>query len=261
MRPKVQTNVQKSVMLPNFGTICYAIFMDSLSIQQSEQIKTGKKITILLADDHPLYRQALRSNLEKHSDLRVIGEADDGRQAVDLTAKYTPDIVIMDISMPELNGLDATREIKQRFPLTSVLVLTVHEDSEHILEILNAGASGYLTKKVIGETVVSAIRSLMSGEFVLAAPVFQKILKHALRYSAKPSALEYGDKLTARELDILKLAAKGLSNKDIASALELSIRTVKAYMAELFTKLNVTSRTSAVIAGLRAGLIQSEDIE
>ncbi len=235
--------------------------MDFLSTQEPEQAKTGKKTTILLADDHPLYRQALRANLEKHYDLEVVAEADDGRQAIDLTSRYSPDIVIMDISMPELNGLDATRQIKQRFPSTAVLVLTVHEDSEHIFEILDAGASGYLTKKVTGETVVSAIRSLMSGEFVLAAPVFQKVLKHALRYSAKPSILEYGEKLTAREQDILKLAAKGLSNKDIASALELSVRTVKAYMAEIFTKLNVTSRTGAVIAGLRAGLIQSEDIE
>lgn len=235
--------------------------MDSLSTTQPEQTKTKKKTSILLADDHPLYRQALRANLEKNSDLEVVAEADDGRDAIELTERFSPDVVIMDISMPELNGLDATREIKQRFPLTAVLVLTVHEDSEHILERLDAGASGYLTKKVTGETVISAIHSLLSGEFVLAAPVFQKVLKHALRYSARPSVLEYGEKLTTRELDILKLAAKGLSNKDIALGLELSVRTVKAYMAEIFVKLNVTSRTGAVIAGLRAGLIQSEDID
>lgn len=220
-----------------------------------------KKISILLADDHPLYRQALRVNLEKHNDLIIVAEADDGNEAFKLAAELLPDIVIMDISMPVVNGLDATRSIKENNPETAVLVLTVHEDSEHILEILDAGASGYLTKKVTGETVVSAIRSVISGEFVLAAPVFHKVLKHALKYSFKPALMGEREKMTARELDILKLAAKGLSNKDIASASELSVRTVKAYMAEIFTKLNVTSRTGAVIAGLRAGIIHSEDIE
>ena len=213
------------------------------------------KIGVILADDHPLMRQALRNVLEKQADFEIVAEADDGEEAVSLAAELVPDVVIMDISMPKLNGIEATRQIKAKNPEIIVLALTVHDDSEHILGILEAGATGYLTKGVFGNQVIQAIRSTVSGEAILSSQISQQILKYALRHVTKPIPLDAGEKLTARELEILKLAAKGMSNKDIALELNISLATVKGYMASTFTKLGVTSRTEAVTTGLRAGFI------
>ncbi len=219
------------------------------------------KITILLADDHPLFRMALRGLLEKQDDFEVIAEAGDGEEAVRLAMELVPNVVVMDISMPGLNGLEATRQIKAARPDMAVLVLTVHSDSEHILGILEAGAAGYLTKSVFGDEVLHAIRGVVAGETVMSAPILQQILKHALRYATKPLLLDAGEKLTVRELEILRLAAKGMSNKDIALELDLSLRTVKGYLADVFSKLKVGSRTEAVITGLRAGFLALDDLE
>jgi DNA-binding NarL/FixJ family response regulator len=215
----------------------------------------------MLADDHPLLRQALRDVLEKQPDFEVIAEASDGEEAVKLATKLLPDVVIMDISMPVLNGLEATKQIKENCPLTAVLVLTVHSDSEHILSILRAGAGGYLTKSVYGDEVIHAVRSLVSGETVLSPAVSRQIFKYAFQHSAKPKNLGMGNTLSARELEVLNLAARGISNQDIADRLGLSLRTVKGYLADLFLKLNVASRTEAVIIGLRKGILTLKDLE
>ena len=220
-----------------------------------------QKTRIILADDHPLLRQALRDVLEKQSDFEVISEASDGEEAVKLATKLIPDVVIMDISMPKLNGLEATKQIKESCPSIGVLVLTVHSDSEHILSILRAGAGGYLTKSVYGEEVVHAVRALVSGETVLSPSVSQQIFKYAFQHATKPRSLNAGDKLSAKELEVLSLAAKGISNKDIALRLGLSLRTVKGYLADLFLKLNVASRTEAVIISLRKGILTLKDLE
>ena len=219
------------------------------------------KITIMLADDHPLLRQALADILNRQADFEIIAEAGDGEEAVKLATELVPDVVIMDISMPKLNGLEATRQIKAKCPNVAILVLTVHSDSEHILGILEAGAAGYLTKSVFGEEVINAVRGVASGETVLSAPILQRILKHALQFMPKSFDLATGEKLSSRELGILKLAARGMSNKDIALKLDLSPRTVKAYLAEIFSKLRVGSRTEAVITGLRAGFLALDDLE
>ncbi len=218
-------------------------------------------ITVLIADDHPLLRQALRTVLERQADVQVVAEAADGDQAVRLVAELLPDVVIMDIGMPIMNGFEATRAIKANSPHTSVLVLTVHNDSEHVLGILDAGADGYLIKSVFGEEIINAVRAVVTGETIFSAQVFQQLLKHAIRYPTKPVVLGTGEKLTSRELEILKMAAKGLGNKDIAAGLNLSLRTVKGYMVEIFSKLGVASRTEAVITGLRAGLLALTDLE
>jgi NarL family two-component system response regulator LiaR len=220
-----------------------------------------KKTRVMLADDHPLLRQALRHVLETQPDIEVIAEASDGEEAVRFAAELVPDVVIMDISMPKLNGLEATKQIKARYPAIGVLVLTVHSDNEHIISILQAGAGGYLTKSVYGDEVVHAVRALVCGETVLARSVSQEIFKYAFRYSIKPTKLNIDDQLSARELEVLNVAAKGISNKDIALKLGLSVRTVKAYLAEIFLKLNVASRTEAVIVSLRRGLISIDDLE
>jgi NarL family two-component system response regulator LiaR len=171
---------------------------------------------VILADDHPLLRQALRDVLEKQPDFEVIAEASDGEEAVRLATELVPDVVIMDISMPNLSGLEATKQIKERCPAIAVLVLTVHSDSEHILSILQAGAGGYLTKSVYGDEVTHAVRALISGETVLSPTVSQQIFKYAFQHTVKPKGLDVGEKLSARELEVLSLAAKGISNKDIA---------------------------------------------
>lgn len=224
------------------------------------QYKTNK-IRIMLADDHPLLRQALRNVLEKQHDFEIVAEASDGEEAVMLTTELIPDVVIMDISMPKLNGLEATKQIKTKFPMIAVLVLTVHTDNEHILGILQAGAGGYLTKSVYGNEVISAVHALVAGETVLSHSVSQQILKYAFQHFIKPVSLDASDKLTTRELEVLKLAAKGICNKEIALKLGLSLRTVKGHLADLFLKLSVASRTEAVVISLRKGILTLDDLE
>jgi two-component system, NarL family, response regulator LiaR len=220
-----------------------------------------EQIKILLADDHPLLRRALKNILLKQDGFNIVGEASDGEEAVHLAAKLKPDVVIMDISMPKLNGLEATRQIKTMVPNMIVLVLTVHDDKEHIMGMLEAGAAGYLTKSIFGEEIVHAIRTVVSGEAVLSPLILQKILKDSLPCLPQPLPLNIGEKLTVRELEILKLAARGMNNKDIAKHLGLSLRTVKGYMVEIFTKLRVGSRTEAVVTSLRLGFLNLSDME
>jgi NarL family two-component system response regulator LiaR len=231
------------------------------TLESSSKHYKSNKIRIVLADDHPLLRQALKDVLAKQSDFEVIAEASDGEEAVRLATKLNPNVVIMDISMPKLNGLEATEQIKAKCPAIAVLVLTVHSDSEHILSILQAGAGGYLTKSVYGDEVIYAIRALVCGETVLSPAVSQQVFKYAFQHTIKPKGLDLGDKLSSRELEVLSLAARGKSNQDIALQLDLSLRTVKSYLANLFLKLNVASRTEAVIVGLREGILTLDDLE
>jgi NarL family two-component system response regulator LiaR len=219
------------------------------------------KISILIADDHPLLRQSIRNVLEQESDFQVLAEAGDGEEAVKLVNEMEPDVVIMDIGMPNMDGLEATRQIKASHPQIAILVLTVHSDDEYILGILQAGAAGYLTKSVFGEEVVQAVRGIIAGDMVLSPTIGQKLLKHAARYPTKPVPLDAGERLSTRELEIIKLAARGMSNKDIAAEIGLSLRTVKGHLAEIFSKLRVGSRTEAIITGIRAGFISLDDIQ
>ena len=223
--------------------------------------RESQKISILLADDHPLLRQALRDVLDRQTDFEVVAEAGDGEEAVKLATELVPDVVIMDISMPKLNGLEATRKIKASLPSIAVLVLTIHTDDQYIIGILQAGAAGYLIKSVFGEELIQAVRGVVAGEMVLSSSVGQRLLTHAARYPTKSVSLDACEKLSTRELEILKLAAQGMSNKEIASELGISLRTVKGYLADIFSKLRVGSRTEAVILGLRAGFLSLDEIQ
>ncbi len=227
------------------------------------ELTQGKpdKITVVLADDHPLLREALRNILEKEVDFEIVGDAGDGEEAVRLATELVPCVVIMDISMPKMSGLEAIRQIKAKCPEIGILVLTVHDDSEHILGILEAGAAGYLTKAVFGKEVVQAVRAVATGETVLSSSVSQQLIKHALRHMTKPVSLDKSDRITSRELEILRLAAHGMSNRDIAERLCLSLRTVKGYLQEIFSKLSVASRTEAVIIALRSGILTLDDLD
>ncbi len=235
--------------------------MASLRLNSNKTPKKGPKTTVLMADDHPLLRQSIRSVLEQEQDLEVIGEARDGEEAVHLADELLPDVILMDIAMPKMDGLEATRRIKASHPDIAVLVLTIHSDDQHIIGILEAGAAGYLTKSVFGEEVVQAVRGVIAGEMVLSPAIGQRLIKQAARYPLKAIPLERGDKLSVRELEIIKLAARGMSNKDIANELGLTLRTVKGHLSDIFGKLNVGSRTEAVIAGLRSGFLSIDDIQ
>jgi NarL family two-component system response regulator LiaR len=227
----------------------------------SASTKHSSKTRIVLADDHPLLRQALKDVLQKETAFEIVGEAADGEEAVKLAAELTPDVVIMDISMPNLDGLQATQQIQEKYPNVAVLVLTVHTDDECILEILKAGAAGYLIKSAFGDEVIHAVRAVATGDMVLSAPIGERLLKQAARFPTRPVLLDAGEKLSARELEVLKLTARGLSNKDMASALDIKERTVKGHLADIFAKLRVASRTEAVIAGLQAGFLSLDDIQ
>jgi len=241
--------------------LCYNVRVTILISGFDNSKDKPDKIRIMLADDHPLLRQAIRYNLEKQTDFEIVAEVSDGEEAVRLAVEMVPDVVIMDISMPEINGLEATRQIKAKCPKIAILVLTVHDDAEHILSILEAGAAGYLTKRVFGNEVIQAIRGVATGDTILSPTISKLIIKYALRNKTKPVPLYAGEKITTRELEVLRLAAVGMSNKDIATTLEISQSTVKSYFSEIFSKLNVGSRTEAVIAALQSNIITLEDIK
>ena len=226
-------------------------------------IKDKKEITqILIADDHPMMRQSLRSFLEKQTDFEVIAEAGDGEEAIRLALETIPDVVIMDISMPKINGLEATKRIKEKCPEVAVLILTAYTDIEYIIGLVEAGAAGYLTKNIFGEEIAQAIRSVVAGESVLTPAVLQKLIQLAPRKLPTPGLrLNSGEKLSSREHEILTLAARGLSNKDIALELGISVRTVKSHLADIFSKLEVGSRTEAVMKGLQEGFLKVENLQ
>jgi DNA-binding NarL/FixJ family response regulator len=218
------------------------------------------KTRILLVDDHPLVRRALRDILEKEPDLEVVGEAGDGLQALEMTEQHHPDIVIMDISMPRMNGVEATKQIKASDPLTSVLILTVHTDVETIFSILQAGASGYLVKSIFGPEVIHTIRAVMDGDMVLSREVSQEVLKYSLHHATRPVKPISQERLSAKGVEVLALAAKGLSNKEIGAQLGVSEATVKSYFVDVFQKLNVRSRTEAIFVGLKSGILSLDDL-
>jgi DNA-binding NarL/FixJ family response regulator len=219
-----------------------------------------KTYKMVIVDDHPLVCKALKDELAKDAQFEIVAKASDGLEGVRLVAEFKPDVVIMDIGLPKLNGIEATRQIKTAFPDIQVMILTVYDDIEHILGILESGADGYLTKNILVEDIIQSVRLMVSGEIVLSPRIFRQVLKYALRYNTKPKSINTAVRLTSRESEILGLLAKGLSNKEIADKLGLGSRTVKSYLVDIFSKLNVCSRTAAVITGLQAGLIKLDDL-
>lgn len=218
-----------------------------------------EKIKVVIADDHVVVREGTRELLERENDLKVVGEAGDGEEAVRLVTELKPDVAIIDIAMPKLNGIEATKQIKALYPATAVLILTAYDNDQYIFALLEAGAAGYLLKNVRGQEVVEAVRAVHAGESVLHPVVARKVLNRFVPSSREAKNREV-EELTDRELEVLKRAAKGLSNKDIAQELCLSVRTVQAHLGNIFGKLMVASRTEAVVHGLRKGLLSLEDL-
>ena len=217
-------------------------------------------ISVLLAEDHVITRQGIRRLLEDERGLTVIGEASDGEEAVQMVTEMKPDVVIMDIAMPKLNGIEATRQIKLIHPSTGVLILSAYDDDEYVFALLKAGAAGYLLNNVSGDELSRAIRAVYKGEPVLDPIIARKIMNY-FRLPGKVRGLERpSEHLSNRETDIIKLAAKGMTNKDIADKLHLSNRTVEGHLRTIFNKLGVGSRTEAVLYGLRKGWFTLEEL-
>jgi DNA-binding NarL/FixJ family response regulator len=215
-------------------------------------------IEVIVADDHPFIRKAIKTVLDSTTDIQVVAEASNGVEALKYVTELKPDVVIMDIGMPEMNGLEATRQIKLKNPKTAVLILTVYEDSEHIIGLLKAGAAGYLIKDIFDNELVHSIYNVVAGEMVLSNQAASQLIK----YAHNPSQhTDIKTNLTARELEVLNLAAKGKTNKEIGTLLKLSPISVKSCLSVIFTKLGVGSRTEAVMVGLRSGLLTIKDLE
>lgn len=219
-----------------------------------------RTIRVLLVDDHSVLREGIRKLLEQEPDIEVVGEAADGPQAIALANVCRPDVVLMDVLMPGLTGIEATRQIKKSNPSTAVLILSAYDDDRYVIGLLEAGAAGYLLKCAFGREIVQALRTVHAGESVLHPTVAARLLARAARSPSLASSLPSDEPLTQRELQVLRLAARGDSNKGIASKLVLSVPTVKAHLVNIFSKIGVASRTEAVVEGLRRGWIDSTDL-
>jgi len=215
-------------------------------------------IRILLADDHVVVREGTRRILEREPDLVVVAEASDGREAIALADQHRPDVAVVDVSMPVMSGIEATRGIKERAPRTAVLVFTAYDYDEYVFAILEAGAAGYLLKDSRGSELVNAVRRVYAGESVLHPAIAKKVLDRVAHGMGSAHQSD-SEMLTDRELEVLGLAAEGLSNRDIAGRLYVSPRTIQSHMANIFGKLQVGSRTEAVMVGLRRGWIRLDD--
>jgi len=217
-------------------------------------------VKVLVVEDHLITRQGICRLLEDENDLTVIGQAGDGEEAVQMVTDLEPDVVIMDVAMPKLNGIEATRQIKLIRPATAVLILSAYDDDEYVFGLVEAGAAGYLLKTASGEELSRAIQAVYKGEPVLDPTIARKILNR-LRFPDKiQRATTPIEHLSSREIGIIRLAAKGMKNKDIANELHLSRRTVEGSMRNIFNKLGVGSRTEAVINAMRRGWLTLEEL-
>jgi NarL family two-component system response regulator LiaR len=217
------------------------------------------KIRVLLADDHVVLREGTRELLEREGDIEVVAEAGDGEEAVRLTSQWSPDVAIMDIAMPKLNGIEATRQIKNVHPGTAVLVLSAYDDDQYVFALLEGGAAGYLLKNVRADELVRAVRAVHAGESVLHPTITRKVLDRFASPEPEPAQEDVLDHLSERELEVLTLASRGMTNQEIADELVLSIRTVQTHLSNIFSKMEVGSRTEAVIQALKKGWLTLED--
>ncbi|HSC86227.1 MAG TPA: response regulator transcription factor [Polyangiaceae bacterium] len=216
----------------------------------------SEKTTILLADDHQLLREGLRGLLDAQPELRVVGEAGDGRTAVKMALELEPEVVILDVSMPELNGIEATRQIVAALPKTRVLSLSMHTDRQTVVEALRAGASGYLAKMSPFQEMLRAVRTVAAGQRYLSQSVAGAVMDELLNPGAPSSAYS---ELTSREREVLQLLAEGKSSKEIASALSISSRTVDVHRKHLMDKLELRSAAQLTLYAVKQGLVSLDD--
>jgi two-component system, NarL family, response regulator NreC len=215
------------------------------------------KIRVLLADDHAIVRDGVRLILNAQSDMEVVGEASNGDEALDLARTLKPDLVLMDIGMPGVNGLEATKLLKQTQPPLHILILTMHDDEDYFFRILAAGASGYVLKGAGSDELLSAIRAVMQGGVYLYPTMAKKLVGDFLK--PHENATDDKDPLTPREREVLKLIAAGRTNREIAEVLVLSLNTVQTHRLHIMEKLNMHNRTELIKYAIRRGLIDAEE--
>lgn len=219
-----------------------------------------EKIKILLADDHPAFREGLSRLLSEQDDFIIVGEAVDGEEAVKLANELKPDVAVVDVAMPNLSGIEATKQIKEVCPDTAVLIVSAYDDEPYVINAIEAGAAGYLLKSIRVRELSAAIRAVHNDEMIFDSSAARKVFDSMTVSKDKTSTDELSNPLNRREFEVLKLAAKGMSNKEIAQELTISIRTVQSHLVNIFTKLNVNSRTEAVLHALREEWIALDDL-
>lgn len=216
------------------------------------------KLRILIADDHTLVREGISALLKFYDDIEVVGEASNGKEAIDKVNELNPDVVLMDIAMPGLGGLEATLEIKKRHPDTKILVLTQYSDKEYVNRFLKAGVSGYILKKAVGTELISAIRAVSKGELYLYSSIASEVVAGYLDSGKRPVKEPRYDSLTDREKQILKLLAEGNRHKEIANLLDISVKTVIAHQTHISEKLDIHSRAGLIKYAIQKGIIKIE---
>ncbi|WP_123041587.1 response regulator [Cohnella candidum] len=215
-------------------------------------------LRILLADDHPMFREGLLSALRHHEEFEVVGEAGGGREAVELAESLQPDVILMDVGMPEMNGITATRTIVNAHPHIHVLILTMFDDDASVFSAMKAGALGYLLKGSDKEDILRAIVAAGNGEAIFSPSIARKMMYYFKTITRKPHVADLFPKLTEREQEVLELIADGLSNEEIARKLDITIKTVRNNVSNLLNKLQVTDRAQAILLAKEAGLGHSE---
>ena len=211
-------------------------------------------VNILIVDDHTLFRTGIRKMLEAESDMRVVGEAATGREALEQSRQLMPDVILMDVKMPDMDGIEATRRLCREMPHVGVIFCTMFEDDEFVFAGLQAGGRGYILKDADPETMLRAIRAVAHGESLLGSTIAQKVMR---QFSAVPDRqMAVVDDLTPRELEVLTLIAEGLPNKEIAQELTISEKTVKNHINNIFSKLHVYDRSQAMLYAIRQGLVK-----
>jgi DNA-binding NarL/FixJ family response regulator len=212
-------------------------------------------IRVLLAENHTIVRKGLRALLDDETDIEVVGEAEDGREAVDQVERLSPDVVLMDITMPLLNGVEATRQIKAQHPRVQVLGLTRHENEEYIYQLLRAGASGYVVKQAAPAELVEAIRTVFGGDTYLSPSINPSVVEEYIRQANAMVKKGPEERLTPREREVLQLVAEGRMNREIAQVLSISVKTVEHHRANLMSKLGLYSAAELTQYAIRMGVI------
>ncbi|MGD1996201.1 MAG: response regulator transcription factor [Anaerolineae bacterium] len=214
----------------------------------------SNKIRVLLADDHAVVRQGIRRFLEEAGDIEVVAEAENGTEALRLVGAHQPDVAVLDIRMPEMTGVEATRRIKRQFPEVQILILTAYDDDPYVFALLQSGADGYALKTASGDELVRAVHTVHRGESALSPKIASKVVRQATS-GGPQGASDQVEPLTTREVEVLQLVAKGMTNREVGQALGISHRTVQGHLASVYGKLDVSSRTEAVTEALRRGWI------
>jgi two-component system response regulator DegU len=216
-----------------------------------------KAVTVLIADDQTLFREGIKDLLEDEKGISVVGEASTGPEAVAMAKKLKPDVILMDIKLPMLDGIAATRIVRKECPQTNVLILSSYEDEAHVTEAIQAGANGYLSKMLPASELVHALKTFTADGVMIPQPIMGKLIQ-GLRQMGQPGYENAPDSLTATEIKVMSLLGKGNSNKEIASSLDCSVKTIKNHLNSIFQKLSVNNRTEAVVKAIEKGLISHE---